>query len=143
MPCLEFGKKKKFSSGFREGQKGSCVVGGELKARMAPCKSEKSGKEGDGENYDRLDYVRRTGIIVGSTASRSDATMLQYSNHLTICFTRGETVSAGSICTAGWHEDYRFLEYTLARGTHPSQLLWGLYLYIGGQRVGLCSRGAP
>lgn len=85
------------------------MVGGELKARMAPCKSEKSGKEGDGGNYDRLDYVQRTGIIVGSTASPSNATTyVQYSNHLTICFTRGETVSAGSIGTAGWHEDYRF-----------------------------------
>lgn len=73
------------------------MVDGELKARMAPYKSEKSGKEGDGGNYYSLDYVRRTGIIVGSTAPRSNASNYsQYSNHLTICFIRGETVSAGS-----------------------------------------------
>lgn len=87
------------------------MVDRELKARMAPCKSEKSGKEGDGGSYDRLDYVRRTGIIVGSTAPRSNASNYsQYSNNLTICFTRGETVSAGSICTsaAGCHGDCRF-----------------------------------
>lgn len=122
MPCLEFEKKKKFSSGFREGQKGSCVVGGELKARMAPCKSEKSGKEGDGENYDRLDYVRRTGIIVGSTASRlcyNTATISLFVLLEVRLYRLDPFVQRGG-------EDYRFLEYTLARGTHPSQLLWGL-----------------
>lgn len=48
VPCLEY-EEKNFSSRIRGGQKEWCVVDGELKARMAPCKSEKFGKEGDGE----------------------------------------------------------------------------------------------